>query len=85
MPTPFCETVQVSTTKDSVVKDLRRTTTPLVHETVVPLQADPVPTPMTLIGLQVRPRRTLRSLRLMPSRPSKAEPAAELAYTIKYR
>ena len=55
------------------------TTTPLEHDTVVPLHAEPVPTPMTLIGLQVRPSSTLRSLRLMPSRPRRAEPDAELA------
>lgn len=55
------------------------TTTPLVQDTVVPLQAEPVPTPITEIGLQVKPKRTLTSLRSMPSKPRRAEPAAELA------
>lgn len=57
----------------------RLTTTPLEQLTVVPLHAEPVPTPMTLMGLQVKPNRTSRSLKLMPSKPRRALPVSELA------
>ena len=52
----------------------------LEQDTVVPLHSEPEPTPTTLMGLQSRPSPTLRSWRTTPSRPSRAEPAAELAY-----
>ena len=57
------------------------TTTPLEQETVVPLHSEPDPTPMTLMGLQVRPRSTSRLERLTPMLFRMAVPAAELAYT----
>ena len=57
------------------------TTRPLEQETVVPLHSLPEPTPTTLMGLQVRPRRTFRSERLTPIALSRAAPAAELAYS----
>ena len=53
---------------------------PLEQLTVVPEHSEPEPTPTTEMGLQVRPRRTLRSLRLMPRRLRRAAPAAEFAY-----
>ena len=53
--------------------------TPLEQDTVVPLHSEPDPTPTTLMGLQSRPRRTLVFWSTMPSSPSKAVPAAELA------
>ena len=58
---------------------VRRPFGPLEQETVVPLHASPVPTPITVIGLQVKPKRTLRSLRSTPIALRIAAPAAELA------
>jgi hypothetical protein len=39
----------------------------------------PVPTPVTVMGEQSRPRRTSWSVRTMPSRPNKRPPTVELA------
>ena len=60
------------------------TKTPLVQETVVPLHSEPDPTPTTLMGLQVNPRRTFKSERSTPRTPRIAEPSFELAlrYTL---
>ena len=52
----------------------------MLQETEVPEHSEPEPTPTTEMGLQVRPRRTFRSLRLTPILFKMAVPEAELAY-----
>ena len=55
------------------------TTMPLEQLTVVPEQVLPEPTPMTVMGLQTKPRATSRSSRTTPMLLRRAAPAAELA------
>ena len=50
------------------------------QQTTVPSQEPELPTPMTVIGEQFKPRRTSTSWSTMPRRPNSREPAAELAY-----
>lgn len=76
---PFCKEVSCADSHE-YLKIL--TKTPSVQDTVVPLHSEPEPTPTTEIGLQVKPRRTLRSLMSMPIALRMAAPAAELAYKI---
>ena len=55
------------------------TTMPLEQLTVVPEQVFPEPTPITVMGLQTRPRATVRSSKTTPMLLSSAVPAAEEA------
>lgn len=50
------------------------------QQTGLALHAEPEPTPMAVMGEQLRPRRTSKSERTMPNSPRRAVPAAELAY-----
>ena len=54
-----------------------RTSTPLVQDTVVPEHSEPEPTPITEMGLQVKPMRPLMLLASIPRRPRRAAPAAD--------
>ena len=63
------------------MEDGALTVIPSVQVTVLPLHSEPEPTPMTLTGLQSRPRMTFASCTLMPNALSKAAPATELAWS----
>ena len=49
------------------------------QQTGLAVQAEPLPTPTTLTGEQVRPRRTLGSLKTTPMELRRAAPEAEPA------
>jgi len=55
------------------------------QQTVLAEQADPLPTPTTLMGEQVRPRRTLGSCSTTPIELRRAAPEAELAASVDWQ
>lgn len=79
IPIPFCKQGRnaLNPSKPAVNNQLRRTTTPLEQETVLPEHADPEPTPTTEMGLQVRPIRPLMSLASIPRALRMAMPEAD--------
>ena len=60
--------------------DRVHTTLLFSQHTGVAEQAFPLPTPMTLMGEQLRPRRPVTPSRTMPRRPSKRPPSTEEDY-----
>ena len=74
-----------ATRSSGVKKRLGHTITPLEHETGVLSHVEPEPTPTTLMGEQLTPRRTLTSCKTTPSRPRRNDPLLEFAYINKSR